>query len=1022
MEEPAPLPSENPTALGKLRMLESIEDLLVGFRGDYINHISSKLASIARWCGNRGTNIIVFPEYSVPVETLPIIKEAALRFNALIIAGTHRVRLSESSLNVYKSIGLTLSDKLNGAAICPLLFPNGKVNFSIKQSKSKWEPNLNVNLQDEVPTHNLIVDGTELTIAVAPCIDSIQMTTLAPFWASKGIRPNILICPSLSPPSDAFKSVGALMAANETLMAVCNCSNFGGTSFNIPDNWNQYLQNSSAGGQSIPRGNEAILEIDVDPKSFHLKKGSVITKSPCGLPKEFLIEYDFGNPWLGKYNEITNDIIELLKENSAPDAIGWVDSSLSDQSISFPQEIVSRLKEVRHNQLVLYSGDLELIKDALKLAVIEGVERTDVLLSTRINNALQRLTTILVGLDNPEHIQIALEVFKTLKSEQSTFSISATKLTSLPVSIDYETKLSEFRYIPSDSILAAFQNRGDDINTLRDIMSRGSEKVILLTGMSGIGKTELVKTFFLKVLADWKTVWVNVPEGSSVARLVSDLGGRLGIVMDPDSLSTVTDAVFRQRVSVIFNTLFSLQRFAIIVDDLMSLRRNGRDYHQLQTMIEVASKVELFKGSRLFLLSSVSSPPLWLQRAGIARVPIHGLIEKHIRRIIEFQLRASGALIDEESPDIPQRIFDIVGGHPLSAKVISEATKNLGLNSIDVSEITSTVLPKLLEILLPKVELSEEERISLAFLAVLRLPVDKDLVESFVPRGRLDALRMKAILDYDGQTYSMHPLVRDYFARQMTEEIQKVSHKQAVAYYDTMDRSIRLRYDRGALLAETIHHLALAGEINRLNEIRASSFDELFSSARTLYVSRYYDRALHLFKCIGELRPNDPAIWAYIGRCFGRKQQWSDCDSAFRKAIKLAEKLKQDTWWLHRDWAHIQLRYSHNKDDIRFNEGKKHLDDAKKAGGEKDPSVMAAEAYLLWQEKQPDEAKKLFEAILKIAPDQTYTLTEYQHMLRVLGDEVSLKRADELRVHFEELNQEMAPIPTYAPEAEEDEF
>jgi Tfp pilus assembly protein PilF len=273
----------------------------------------------------------------------------------------------------------------------------------------------------------------------------------------------------------------------------------------------------------------------------------------------------------------------------------------------------------------------------------------------------------------------------------------------------------------------------------------------------------------------------------------------------------------------------------------------------------------------------------------------------------------------------------------------------------------------------------------------------------------------KGFVDFDGSSFSVHPIIRNYFFNKIPRGSRASMHRIAADYYDSSDRRLRLEnFENNAILFELIHHLALCGDLKRLSEIRTVYYDEMFSSARELYSDGEYEKALPLFISLSEMRPKDPWIWACIGRCYGRRYQWSDCDQSFRKAIIIAEQLKQTTWWIHRDWGHIVLRLKDSS------EAKQHLDDAKKNGGKSNPSVIASEGFIAWKNKDISEAKRLFEWALKIDPSHGYTLNTYQKLLRTIGDEESLQRAEELNNKLREISGQMIAKPTFDIDMTED--
>jgi hypothetical protein len=145
LEEPAVNPDINTSlTLGNLRSIESVHSLLIELRASYLKHITDKLCGIIHWSQEREANIIVFPEYSVPAESLSQIRDIATRSGTLVIAGTHRVRFTQTTKQIYSKLGLDTTLFPNGSAISPIFCPSGEILFSVKKAKSQWEPNLDV--------------------------------------------------------------------------------------------------------------------------------------------------------------------------------------------------------------------------------------------------------------------------------------------------------------------------------------------------------------------------------------------------------------------------------------------------------------------------------------------------------------------------------------------------------------------------------------------------------------------------------------------------------------------------------------------------------------------------------------------------------------------------------------------------------------------------------------------------------------------------------------------------------------
>ena len=1003
LEEPAPSPNiDTGLILGKLRAIDTVKNLLEELRSSYISHITEKICDITRWSITRGANVLIFPEYSVPVESISSVREISTEKEILIIAGTHRVRFTQDTQKIYSELGLDLTKISNGSAVAPVIYPNGSIYLAPKRAKSKWEPNLNIPTE-ETPVFEIDFNGNKVTFVVTPCIDSLRLGTFD-FFKTERDKPSMVFCPSLSPETKIFDDMGKVLSSNETFFGVVNSAAYGGSGFNVPEAWLQYISGVQPVYKNLPKNYEAIFEIDIETDSYFIKKGTVNAVAPCSHPKIFPIVYRKENDWIDEFEGISKDTLEMLKDGSPEEAIDWIDGSLASQEIALPEAISSVLKDCRHRYLTLYGGDIQTVEDALTLACIsDNIVDTRYLFAKRVNQALDILTeTFRSATEEPSDLLLKtlgvlkatqIQIGPTKPEKEETEKISAETL---------DERISNHSYLPSGSTIAGFQDRGPVLDELREIIVTGAERVIVITGMPGIGKSELINTLFLKVLTDWQPIRVNVAIDASVARIVSEIGTILGIMMDVDSLGSSTDEVFRKQVRKIVTTLYSTERNAFIIDDLKNLVMDRRNYSRLQILIEVLTDVERYKGSRVFLISSVSSPPLWMQRAYIARIHIRGLEDKFIRRVLEYQLREARLIPGEKAADIPQSMLNSIDGHPLAARIAAIASAKKGLKSLSDDIVLSEVETNIISLCFPRIELSPEEINTARLVSIFRQPIDsrtiKDTIDLDIETA--NSLASKAVIEYDGRNYAMHPIIRKYFYNEIPVGEKKGFHKKAASHYLKLSRRDYLGHFINPTIAfELVYHLALAGDLRELFDLRLLIYEEMYPAARTLYSQRQYDKALELFCKLVEIRPKEPAAWAYIGRCHGRRFQWNDCDAAFEKAIEVAKATKQPISWIQRDWGHIRARFGF------FDEAIPHLKEARYHDKELDPSTISCEAFVLWKQGNTPDAIKLFETVLRINPNHTYTLSTYTSMLDEIDEHQ--KYSGELKERLSKIKQEM---------------
>jgi len=426
LEEPAPSIDVTRT-MGQLRQVKSVGGLLIESRASYIKHIIGKLCAIARWSQSRGAKILVFPEYSVPCEALPHLRDIARETGILIVAGTHRVRFTETSKKIYKNIGLDIKTLRNGSAIAPIIHPTtGTVEISAKRYRSKWEPNLDVSAQTK-DICEVGLDDKLLRIGVAICIDALHVEILGSLWTDRVSKPHIIICPSLSPSVEQFTNVGKILAGQETLFAYVNSAEFGGTAFNIPKEWEQYLPGTRMPGSMLHKS-EAILEIDVNVECFYIKKRTVETAPPCSSTKYFPIVYAPTGKWMDRYSVLEKQILELLGSGDSGSTIQRIDSFLSEQQTALPNAIVNKLHEVQQGQLALFAGDVNAVRESLMLVVLpREIEDSNVFFGRRIQQVTGLLTATLKSATG-ELAQSLTNYLDVLKSKQEIFSLAQLEL------------------------------------------------------------------------------------------------------------------------------------------------------------------------------------------------------------------------------------------------------------------------------------------------------------------------------------------------------------------------------------------------------------------------------------------------------------------------------------------------------------------------------------------------------------------------------------------------------------------
>jgi class 3 adenylate cyclase/tetratricopeptide (TPR) repeat protein len=237
--------------------------------------------------------------------------------------------------------------------------------------------------------------------------------------------------------------VGKILADQETLFAFVNSAEFGGTAFNIPKEWEQYLPGIRTPSCDMLHRAEAILEIDVNAECFFIKKRSVETAPPCSSTRYFPIVYAETSKWMDKYSVLEKQVLELLGSGDSGSTIKRIDSFLSERETPLSHEVATKLRELRQGQLALFAGDVNAVRESLTLVVLpKGIDDTHVFFARRIQQVIGLITATLKS-PTGEFTQSLINYLGALKSMQDVFSPAQLEQTDEKAKAPYPKHLAD---------------------------------------------------------------------------------------------------------------------------------------------------------------------------------------------------------------------------------------------------------------------------------------------------------------------------------------------------------------------------------------------------------------------------------------------------------------------------------------------------------------------------------------------------------------------------------------------------
>ena len=1000
LEEPHFSHGDASVRLGVLRKYPEISHLLKSLGESYITALSGRLLRLVKWSADRQANVIVFPEYAVPATLLPRLAEMCAEEQLWIVAGSHRVIHDASTLSAYKSLGISGSVLTVGAAYTPVISPSGSVDFIPKLTRSRWETELQIPESSQRRLITFKKNGDSLTAAVLPCIDTLRLDSLGKEFPNPEEFPRLVLCPSYSPSTESFTEVGTILARHETLLAYVNSAEYGDSSFVVPEPLRHLFEQAAAASYSVQRYEEAILELDLGSHTLHSSSGTVRTPSCGKAPRLYPIIYQGDIGWIDEFNEIRDLLLQSLDvvQNNT-ERVDLVSGYLADSGSRLPSAVKAQLSRLAQDILPLFDGKREIIEDMFRLVALNQTTHPLFLAAERIALSLKGLTEFFTGPNCPSDEDLWSRIAHLKKSQAG-----LPKITSTPYagsSSVLERRPDTFTADPD--LLEAFQNRGSDLDRLREFFRSPNTGLMFLSGPSGIGKSDLYNVFFRKSLPDWRPIIIRIAEGGGTPKLLVSIAQSLGMFFDIDAIAAASPHVFKERALKIARKLASLSKAILVLDDVGAILTtgNGRDFKMFSVLLDALCEAGITPEVKIIVVSSAHLASSLVKRPGSTSHRLAFLDERYIERIIERDIRKAACSVEVPTPEILLKLAHLAHGHPLVAKLIAEVVRQRGSDAVSQEGGMDIVASAVSERLLSQVSLTEEETRVLEVVSVFRVPVARDLlfqIPEFSPYEKsIRDLSERVFLNFDGVSLEQHEVVKRHFRRLATQHGRlNTAHTAAASYFE---RLIQLKGKENSILecAELAHHLASVGEYEKAKELRAFVLEEIKPIAKMKYRHKDYIGALELFKILKDVSPHDPEILAYVARCHGRLAHWTECNQEFEAGVRAAAGRGLASWWIYRDWGQLLARYD------RLPDAKEKLALAEKSfAGQNNPSLKATRAFMACQEGDLKRAAELYEETLSLNPYHHYTLFYYQKLLRNTGDIV---RAEELKRKLEALEE-----------------
>lgn len=982
IQEPT-FPKENQKiGLFSIAGLEEIGRLQQNLAEKYTAHLNHKVESIVRFAAADNVDLLVFPEYSIPPETLPLCHALSEELGIAIVAGSHVITISESAQEIYRALDLTFEEPAKPSeervrqAACVVFVPREKPIAFIKYVTSKRETAL-VQGSGAFHTFQMNTKTGRIEVQVLICIEALSDKRAK----EKHNIPRLIAITAFTPKAEPFHDEGkrALLQGKCTLFA--NVAEFGGSrAFARADNASFWFTEKD-GSKPLPPRTEALLVVEADlERQFEIRQ-LVTDRTAVTDLRVFPLLYPSESAEAQQYSQIA----DLCS------ATGPTLAEISTQVSPFTTLTANVFPKLLQDKLAHFIGHvapagtistLEAVKWITPITV-RDIQSTDRLRWELCSQAMQTVNALLTSQKYVHKTEELANVYMHLLTSRN-------ELASLIKLRGEDTAPAEQRKpaVRPASSESPFIDRDPAFDKIRQFFGQQQSSIFILGGMRGIGKRALVEEAFRQAIPPRKRIWLEMTEGISHERLLAQLAFacNLQLPVNLDLSKSATQSDVRKRILAYLGqgpgTVVVFDEFQFLLgpsgepqdgairDLLLGLAEAGR-----------GGKAKYFFISHVFPRLGPSFESCFVSYT------LHGLEPPDTRRLLVQWLQFGRDDLSGPLPAISDRLISVLGGHPLATKVAARlCAENPTSDIAEEFSIFKELRDTMVSFILEKLTLAPAEKELLSFASIFRLPAPREVFLNWRKDDAgylLSSLAGHYLIESSDRGYQLHPLVRSFFSNDLPLEQLKLWHKIAGKFY--LHEFNRLKESSGQIvpeyLGEAVHHYLAAGERQRVKDF-AFYAQELRPVALEHYRNGEQKVAMKDYEVLLELDQNDVDAHFHLSLIFARMERWPDAEFHFGKALHLKPKAP----WILQAYGAAKLRAK------KTAEGEALLLEAEKINPNHSPT-LAELGRLRETQGNSEEAESYYRRAVQADPNNSYA---FYHLARLLFHEGDIPEAYEM--------------------------
>jgi tetratricopeptide (TPR) repeat protein len=677
----------------------NIIDLQEQCKEEYLNWHTYRLKNILNFFKSLKEipDIIVFPEGSIPLTVLPLLRDFAAQNKKTILAGTHSLCLTGQWERIYKRLGMDTKTQKKWASDFYIvtqaltIFNGSRTFFRRKLNPSIFEVtdvNVPQKSKEEIEPIPVQIDKQTLNLAALVCSEALREHNIVGDY-------DIAVVSSYSPKQDAFGAFIEHQIKNKKAVVLANDGHFGGSGVFIPidKRMKPWWWDEDRKGQLETGDGVIIVEVDFDNIAPQVGVSNPQPAAKLELISALTYEYDTDSGY--KASKTVEDIQKNQDNRTQAEVLSQV---LSWKLPTIQRVKLNYLHQLADNMTADSNWWAVLGRDCL----VENQMGICGLEAKLAQQCADRLSSIITS--------------GAIDYSEKTLGRIAKYL------VDCHKKMKKVSGTVEQQIIhkmtrSAIVDRQDKIKEILDFLNHQKQAMCLIVGINSVGKTSVISNaidlsghqniYKVKLLPDTTPEYICksllVQLGCSIIGNIDINSDRIAKLiynrLPTNSIILIEDAHF-----CISHHVWRDGGFPKVFDLLM---KAGID-HQCKIIIETAIEIDL-----------EAVDPNYVKRCWIK-----GLEYADGVNLLKQQLRRAGLEPKNYDDGQCKQIVENLGEHPgaiilaseyIEKSTISQVAEDIQKRKGHASEIVRRIIKGL--------DLNPDESLILSLLSLARRPV-----------------------------------------------------------------------------------------------------------------------------------------------------------------------------------------------------------------------------------------------------------------------------------------------------------